>query len=143
MTRPAAFTSCESPPSLASSATGLRIARHIDPRGELDPFVPIDGCFRLSPPAAAELERSAHHALVVVLQLGGAGRMVKVFQPFAEAILFADDQREDAWGVAGTFRIELARLHGERPAATWHVFASLGREVSNVIMVPAGGAARL
>ncbi len=99
----------------------------------------LHGAYRIAAADLADLEAPFVRALVLVCQRDLAATVVA---PFAEQILFEDDQLRTEAGIEGAFTLDVFELLGRPPSARGgrhHLFVSLGPHVSNVIEAVVAG----
>ena len=114
----------------APDAPGITLA--LAPRPSLASPLVASGSFHLLLAEAQELGPEVHRALVLLVQHPAESF---VLTPFRELLLFADDLVAVPGGVQGSFTVDLLALRGQFAAGDYHVSASLGQRLSNVVPV--------
>lgn len=116
---------------LPADVRGVRVAL-AERRQPFEPLV-LHGAFRVPLGDLPALPSPVQRGLVLVAQ---RDLEPLVAAPFADQVLFEDDQVMTHVGAEGAFRLDVFDLLGAAPGARggrWHLFVALGPHVSNVI----------
>jgi hypothetical protein len=117
-------------PALAPGFEGVALA---PPAPGARPI--LHGAFRLPWPDADRIEAPRHRALVLVATSAGESL---ARTPFADAVLFDDDEEATRSGPLGYFSLDAVELLGQAEGGTYFVHVSLGAHISNVVRVTLG-----
>jgi hypothetical protein len=104
----------------------LRVDPGRDPRAPLL----IHGAFHLPIAAGDAIGHPVHHGIVVVVW---SPSFRYAAAPFRDQVLFADDEVGVPGGIGGFFNVDLFELQGDPAIGDFHIFATLGEYVSNVV----------
>jgi hypothetical protein len=99
----------------------------------------IHGAYRIPAADLADFASPFVRALVLVAQID---LEPAVAAPFAEQVLFEDDQVRTQAGIEGAFTLDVFELLKLAPTARgghYHLFVSIGPHVSNVIEADVSG----
>jgi hypothetical protein len=116
---------------LPADVRGLQVALAQRPLATA-PLV-LHGAYRIPHADLEGFEHPIVRSLVLVTQ---RNLLPSVLSPFAEKVLFEDDQVRTAFGTEGAFTLdvfELLALPAHERAGHYHLFVSLGPHVSNVV----------
>jgi hypothetical protein len=92
----------------------------------------VSGQYQLSEQEAALIDDRLHRALVAVVTIGHS---FCVWNPFREAVLFADDDERFHGSRRGCFHFDAFPDRSELPPGEYTLFVSLGTYLSNATRV--------
>lgn len=117
-------------PALPPNFTGVLIAS--PPAISYRERMIVSGVYQLPEQECARIDERLHRALVAVVTVGAG---YAVFNPFREAVLFADDDERSAWGRRGYFHFDAMGAARDLYPGDYYAMVSLGRFLSNSIRV--------
>lgn len=122
---------------LQAELRGLQMA--LAPRPLATSPLVVHGAYRIPHVDLEDIQHPVIRALVLVAQ---RSFLPTVISPFAERVLFEDDQLRTTFGVEGAFTLDVFDILGLPPgsrAGHYHLFVSLGPHVSNVVEADVAG----
>ena len=122
---------CPASPAIPSSQ-GLAIT--LDPRRDPAGPLVVHGAFHLAMADGDAIGHPVHRGIVVVVW---SIHHCYAIAPFREHVLFADDEASVPGGVGGYFNVDPFATEGGPVQGDFHVYASLGDHLSNVVRASA------
>lgn len=118
-------------PAIDPDFQGVRVA--LAPRSHPGEPVLLHGTFRLPWPEADRLSPPRHRALVLVVTSAGGQTALS---PFAEQVLFPDDETATPGGALGHLTLDVGALLRRTFTSEAFALVSLGPFTSNVARIP-------